>query len=208
MPDEMTSPGAARLDAPPQLAQAAGHFDAAYATDEDPWSVRTSWYERRKRDLLLASLPSERYRNVWEPACSIGLITVELAKRCDRLESSDVSSIAVEAAQQGTSGLSNVRVRVARLPDDPAPYEPGECDLVVLSEVLYYLDEPNRIAAVDLAASLLAPNGHLVVVHFREHPFDAHCSGEQGNREVVDRIGAPLVHHLDEGFVLDVVGVD
>lgn len=194
-----------RVSKAPGIDQSGGHFDAAYAESADPWSVRTSWYERRKRELLLASLPAERYGTVWEPGCSIGLIAVELAARAGRVEASDVSPRAVALAQEATDGLDHVRVVVARLPDDPAPYGPGECDLVMLSEVLYYLDAPHRVATIELARQLLAPGGDLVVVHFREHPFDAHCSGEQGNREVVEAFGEHVVHHLDDGFVLDVV---
>lgn len=188
----------------PGLESAADHFDQTYAAAADPWSVRTSWYERRKRAVLLSALPRERYLTVWEPGCSLGLVTAELARRSGRVEASDVSPRAVEAARRSTRALGNVRVGIARLPDDPPPYEPGECDLVVLSEVLYYLDATNRAAARALARRVLLPGGHLVVVHWRANPADAHCSGDEANVEVVELIGAPLVHHLDEHFVLDV----
>lgn len=193
------------LSTAPGLESAAQHFEQTYTAAEDPWSVRTSWYERRKRAVLLSALPRERYGNVWEPGCSIGLVTAELARRSGRVEASDVSPRAVQAARESTRTLKNVRVSLARLPDDPVPYGPGECELVVLSEVLYYLDAANRAAATDLARRVLAPGGHLVVVHWRAHPSDAHCSGEHANAELVQRIGSPLAHHLDEHFVLDVV---
>lgn len=37
------------------------HFEQMYQADPDPWQVASRWYERRKRDLLLAALPRERY---------------------------------------------------------------------------------------------------------------------------------------------------
>ena len=43
-------------------------FDAMYDADPDPWEVETSWYERRKLAVHLASLPRERYATAWEPA--------------------------------------------------------------------------------------------------------------------------------------------
>lgn len=195
------------LSTAPDLGGVGTHFDDTYAATPDPWSVRTSWYERRKRAALLSALPRERYGNVWEPGCSIGLVTAELARRSGRVEASDVSPRAVQAAQESTRTLKNVRVSLARLPDDPVPYGPGECELVVLSEVLYYLDAANRTAAIDLARRVLPPGGHLVVVHWRAHPSDAHCSGDHANAEVVQRIGSPLVHHVEEYFVLDVFEV-
>ena len=36
-------------------------MEQLHAREEDPWDVRTSWYERRKRALTLAALPHERY---------------------------------------------------------------------------------------------------------------------------------------------------
>lgn len=187
----------------PDREQAATHFDMAYAAVEDPWSARTSRYERRKRDVLLSGLPRERYANGWEPGCSLGVLTVELARRCEHLEASDVSARAVAAARRATQALDSVAVTCARLPDDPPPYGPGECDLVVLSEVLYYLAAADRRAVLALARRLLAPGGHLVVMHWRGHPYDAHCSGEQANEEATT-VGRHLVHHVDERFVLDV----
>jgi hypothetical protein len=35
----------------------AQYFADLYADSDDPWAFRTRWYERRKRDLALASLP-------------------------------------------------------------------------------------------------------------------------------------------------------
>jgi len=32
-------------------------FESMYRADSDPWQVQTSWYERRKLAVLLASLP-------------------------------------------------------------------------------------------------------------------------------------------------------
>lgn len=190
----------------PDREQAATHFDAAYAASTDPWSAATSWYEQRKRAVLMSALPRSRYRSGWEPACSVGLLTAELAARCDRIEASDVSDRAVAAARAATQELPNVRVDRARLPDDPPPYGADECDLVVLSEVLYYLAAADRCAVLELARRLLAPDGHLVVAHWRGHPYDAHCSGEQANAEVV-AAGRSLVQHCDERFVLDIVEV-
>ena len=41
------------------------YFDAIYAHD-DPFGYRERWYEARKRALLLASLPAQRFGRVWE----------------------------------------------------------------------------------------------------------------------------------------------
>lgn len=183
------------------------HFEALYEGNADPWQVRTSWYERRKRTVLLASLPRERYRCAWEPGCSLGHVTAELAQRCDRLLSSDISPRAIAAARQLVGG-DHVTIEVAQTPSQPPDLPPGSCDLVVLSELLYYLPDTARAATVELAIRLLEPGGHLVVAHWRDHPDDAHCSGEKANAEAVAAVGPTLVHHLDEHFILDVAVLD
>ena len=203
---EHFSDGHELLVTPAPAADDAGwHFDALYEGNPDPWAAGTSWYEARKRAVLLAALPLERYQLVWEPGCSLGVLTAALAVRADRVVASDVSPRAVAAAARRSAGFGHVEVSVARLPDDPPPIRPGTADLVVLSEVLYYLEAPARVRALDLAAELVSPQGHLVVVHWRGHPVDAHCSGEDANHEVLTRFGDPLAHHLDERFVLDVL---
>lgn len=188
----------------PDDAEVGVHFDALYAGSDDPWQVGSSWYERRKRSILLASLPRERYRCGWEPGCSLGHLSAELVRRCDRLVASDVSPRAIAAARDLVIA-ENVSFEVAQAPAQPPDLGRGSCDLVVLSEFLYYLPDRARAATIELAAGLLEPGGHLVVAHWRGQPADAHCSGEQANALAAARLGPTLVHHLDEHFILSVV---
>ncbi len=57
------------------------YFGAIYR-DDDPFGYRERWYEARKRDLLLASLPRARFAHAWELGCSNGELTAALAPRC------------------------------------------------------------------------------------------------------------------------------
>ena len=41
----------------------------------------------------------ERYASAFEPGCSIGVLTAQLAPRCDRLLACDVAAAAVESAR-------------------------------------------------------------------------------------------------------------
>jgi hypothetical protein len=60
----------------------ADYFAHLYADSDDPWRISTGWYEQRKRALLMASLPRERFAVGFEPGCSNGELTVLLASRC------------------------------------------------------------------------------------------------------------------------------
>ena len=59
------------------------HFDAFYDRHEDPWGFESRWYEQRKRDVLMASLPHRRLGRVLEIGCATGLLTAELTLRAD-----------------------------------------------------------------------------------------------------------------------------
>ena len=182
-------------------------FEAKYQQNSDPWDYRGSWYEQRKYAVTLACLPRPRYRLVWEPACSIGVLTGLLAQRADRVLASDASATAVAAARAahhpGETG--EIDWSVQTLPA-PAPCGPGQADLVMLSEILYYLPEDDRAAVLETARQALAPGGDLMVVHWRPLPDDAYLSGDDANAWVRDRPGWSVrARHDDEEFVLDVL---
>ncbi len=114
-------------------------FEKRYQNDIDPWNYRDSWYEQRKYTVTLASLPRPRYRRIWEPACSIGVLTRMLATRADEVIASDLSPTAIAQARSGDVP-AQVTWDVHQLPEGPVP---TGADLVVLSEVLYYLTLPD-----------------------------------------------------------------
>jgi len=59
-------------------------FERKYLLDEDPWHFATSAYERQRYDELISALKGPRYKQAFEPGCSIGVFTERLANICDR----------------------------------------------------------------------------------------------------------------------------
>lgn len=96
-------PGAAALEVVPVDGQESP-FEELHDSVEDPWAVRTSDYERRKRELTLTVLPHERYAVALEVGCSIGVLAADLTARCDHVVGVDESPQAVEAAQEEIGG--------------------------------------------------------------------------------------------------------
>lgn len=177
-------------------------FEKRYQSDADPWGYRDSWYERRKYQMTLACLPHERYRLGWEPACSIGVLSRMLATRVEKLVASDLSPTALAEARSGEAP-GNVEWSVRSLPDED---HPTGCDLVVLSEILYYLDPGERERVMTQTWDALGSGGDLVVVHWRSSSHDTFLSGEQTHTWVRAQPGwRHLISHLDEEFVLDVL---
>lgn len=190
-------------------------FERLYAGDPDPWRVASSWYERRKTDVLLACLRRERYRLAWDLGCGTGELTARLAQRCDRVLATDSSERACEITLARCAGRHNVSVERSAAPDLPlalrdtgaAGTSPGgRADLVVISEVLYYLRAPQRRDALETVLPACTPEADLVAVHWTARPEDARVSGLKAHRELDERLlGAGwgrLIAHRDLEFTL------
>jgi LmbE family N-acetylglucosaminyl deacetylase len=174
-------------------------FAALYADGGDPWRTG-SWYERRKRAVVLACLPQERYGRAFEPGCGTGELTAALAGRCDAVLASDPVPDAVQRAAIRTAGLAGVHVDRALLPA-AVPDEP--IDLAIFSEVLYYLDDRAVGATLDRTLAVLRPGGDLVGVHWRGWPPEAPRDATATHRMLLDRSELfPVVEHTDADFVL------
>ncbi len=179
------------------------YFERLYAESPDPWDFGARWYERRKRELTLASLPRARYRRGFEPGCSIGLLTEALAARCDELLATDVAEAAVSAARSRLSGRAGVRIERRRMPEE---WPDGEFDLVMISEVAYYCTEAGAAALGEAAARAMAPDGALVLCHWLHPVADYPLSGARAQRLVRDASGLTrLVRHEEDDFLLEVL---
>ncbi|MDY0893274.1 PIG-L family deacetylase [Frigoribacterium sp. CFBP9030] len=204
-PHEPVLPETAQPEpAQPEPAQPQGtRFDATHARQADPWGVTTRWYERRKRAITLASLPDERLGSVLEIGCSIGVVTAELAERASSVLALDVSEVAVGHARARLADRPHVRVEQADvtrgLPDS------GPFDLVLISEVGYYLDPDQFERLLDDVERVLAPAGTVVACHWRHGADDFRQSGDDVHAALLRRPGLlPVAHHDEDDFVLDV----
>lgn len=182
-------------------------FEALYGAESDPWQVRSSFYEQRKLDVVLASLGRPSYRAAWDPACGVGELALRLAGRCTAVLATDLATSAVGITAQRCEHESGVTTAQLALP--AAPDTPARLDLVVLSEFMYYLDADARHAALTLIDAIAADDAEIVSVHWRHHPHDGWLSGVDVEIEIVqflrDRGWSPTVHHDDNDFVLDVL---
>jgi trans-aconitate methyltransferase len=139
-------------------------FENIYATSTDPYEYTSSDYERQKYSATLAALSRDRYTTAFEIGCSIGVLTRLLGERCDSLLSVDVAEHALQQATHRCAAERNVRFAQMRVPDS----WPNESfDLIVISEVCYYLtvSELNQVA--HRLRSSLRPSGEIILVHNR-----------------------------------------
>ena len=141
------------------------YFKALYASDPDPWRFATSDYEREKYAHTLDALPAPRFASALEVGCSIGVLTRALADRCDCLLSLDVAEVALAQARTRCADAPHVRFDLAQVPRD-WPVEAGPFDLILLSEVLYYLSLADIDAVAAACHASLAPGASVLLVHW------------------------------------------
>ncbi|CAN5120524.1 SAM-dependent methyltransferase [soil metagenome] len=179
------------------------YFESLYGNSDDPYQVRTRWYERRKRAVLMAALPQARYRRAYEPGCGIGELTIELARRCDQVLASDANERALDIARVRLLSFGNVTLQSQRLPGD-WPSSTERFDLIVLSEVGYFLTPSSWRDVVDQCQRSLAPAGTLVACDWLAD-FDARTAPTRELHEALASIGLRrLVCHEEDDFVLKV----
>jgi SAM-dependent methyltransferase len=176
-------------------------FERLYHENPDPWGYRTSSYERQKYAATLAALPKPSYGLCLEIGCSIGVFTGLLAKRCAHVVAVDFSLGALELARQHLRGHGNVDLLRATFPEETPP---GSWDLIVCSEVLYYLQEPALAEAIRWLETQLSYGASVLAVSWRGVGREEPLLGD----EVHDRLARELAgwHALDarqDGYRLD-----
>lgn len=181
------------------------YFDRMYAGTEDPWELSTRWYEQRKYAITLALLPQRRYRHAFEPGCSIGTLTELLAARCDEVTAVDVADVAVRTADRRLrdAGLrGHVTLASASLDDE---WPPGPFDLLVLSEVAYYLEADTLAAVLRRECRGLPTGATVVAAHWRHAVPDYPLTGDEAHAIIADTPGlTALGCYRDADVVIEV----
>lgn len=144
-------------------------FDAMFGMAEDPWDYADMPYEQRKQAKLAAAIPSGAVVIV-EMGCADGHNVAELARLHpgSKVIGIDVSERAVATATRRTHDLTNAVVlrADARSVGQVLQEFRGQVDVLVLSEVLYYLGtSPQVQQALAATRVLLSRDATVVLVH-------------------------------------------
>jgi cyclopropane fatty-acyl-phospholipid synthase-like methyltransferase len=154
----------------------ADYFKEVYDANDDPWNFETSEYEAAKYAATLKALPREKYQNALEVGCSVGVLTALLAQKTEKLLATDVSQKALNAAKMKCRELPDVTFKCmsfpAELPDE-------QYDLIMISEVAYYLSVDDWEFAVNGLYNRLLRHGDIVLVHWLPEVLDYPQTGDQ-----------------------------
>ena len=176
--------------------------DEFYSQSTDPWGFRTRWYEQRKREIVVASLPRRRFGSCWELGCSVGELTAALAARCDRVFATDGNLVAVEQARARVRDFPHVQVEQQIHPDD---WPNEQFDLIIFSELGYNFEADSLRALVARFATTLLANGTVVACHWRYAIPNCPLTGDEVHQIVARTLSLPrLVQHVEEDFLLEI----
>jgi trans-aconitate methyltransferase len=172
------------------------HFDALYAANPDPWNFAASPYERAKYTLTLDAIPKSRSRSALEVGCSIGVLTRLLASRCDSLLAVDAAQAPLVEARRRCADLPGVRFEQMFVPEQ---WPGGVFDLILLSEVVYYLSREDVGRLAMSVTHSLAPEGSVILVHWTDST-DYPLSGDEAVALFIERMGSLCVVRREDRY--------
>ncbi|MDO6587664.1 class I SAM-dependent methyltransferase [Salipiger sp. 1_MG-2023] len=138
------------------------HLETLYANGDDPWGFRTSAYEQAKFRATRAALGRPAYSSTLELGCGNGELARHIAPICGQYTGVDAVETALQAARRAVPGGHFVQLFL------PAPLPGGPHDLIILSEILYFLD-PDGIRALAAQIDGRWPGAELLCVIWLGH---------------------------------------
>ena len=159
------------------------HFQRIYDANKDPWDYQNSGYEKAKREATIAALDGRRFRSGLEVGCSIGALTHRLAECCDQLLGVDFIDDALVAARARCKDQPWVSFQKVRV---PLEWPEGRFDLIVLSEMLYFLSPEDSQTLSALCKRSLTTDGVILLVNWLDQSPNDPCSGDAAAARFID----------------------
>ena len=180
-------------------------FEARYRADPDPWRTLTDPYESHKRERTLAACGPGPFAAACDLGAGTGVLAAALAPRCERLLALDGAPTAIAEAQHRLAPFPHVEACVATLPDG---LPTGPLDLVVASEILYYLEDGAFTVVLRWLPGALADGGRAVAVHWTGSAPDLRRGADDVGAALAATPGLRVIEDgsgSTEGFRVDVV---
>ncbi|MBI3300280.1 MAG: methyltransferase domain-containing protein [Elusimicrobia bacterium] len=139
-------------------------MDRVFGRGKDPYRYAASPYETARLDAMEKAVAGRRYKNALEVGAAEGHFTRRMAAFSVAVTALELSPVALARAREATTGLGvSFHLGDVRVWDGAgAPF-----DLVVLGEVLYYLDKPLVQEEFEEALERMAAwaGGRLLLAH-------------------------------------------
>jgi cyclopropane fatty-acyl-phospholipid synthase-like methyltransferase len=173
----------------------ASHFARLYQSSPDPWGFRTDAYEQVKYRHTVDVLNDRRFVSAVEVGCSIGVLTRMLAPQCDRLLALDLVDQPLATAARYCADQPWVEFQRMQVPD---AWPERQFDLIVLSEVLYFLAPSDIDRCIRRVVDSLLPGATVLLVNWLGRTDDP-CSGDQAaDRFIAGSAGILAITHQEQ----------
>jgi SAM-dependent methyltransferase len=170
------------------------HFARLYQSKPDPWGFCTDPYEQAKYRHTIEILHGSRFVSALEVGCSIGVLTNMLAPQCDALLALDIVDQPLETAVRRCADQPWVKFQRMQV---PAEWPDRRFDLILLSEVLYFLTPPDIDRCARQVKASLLPNAKILLINWLGQSDDP-CSGDQAaERFITATAGTLAMQHQD-----------
>ena len=174
-------------------AVAATHFDTMFTASSDPWGYDTEPYERNRFFRTIHALSGRRYRAALELGCANGALSEQLAPLCDKLLATDASETALAVARDRIGSAANIELRRCSMPDQmPA----GDFDLIVASDMLYYLGLEGVASLMDKLDRAATSDGRILLASFLGQT-DTRLTGEMASETAIAHLTGWTVRHAE-----------
>ncbi|MGL6044481.1 MAG: methyltransferase domain-containing protein, partial [Sandaracinobacteroides sp.] len=121
----------------------------------------------------------------------------------------DVAAAALDAARARNIDQPNVRFEEGSFPGSmPSQMPAGGFDLILLSELLYYLCPETLVEAARLAAAVARPGADILLVHWLGPTPDYPLSGNEAAGQFIAALGSDvelLLHRSMPDYRIDLL---
>lgn len=179
------------------------YFDKLYADSTDPWNFSASPYEQEKYLHTIKALGGRNYENGLELGCSIGILTEMLGKQCKKMLGVDISEAPIKQAAERLRNQPHLYFSALRIPDQ---YPDDQYDLIVVSEVGYYLSREELSLTRELIFDSLVLGGSLCLVHWRPQIEGCLFTGDDVNHFLIGGGSCELTYEsVNDKYRIDVL---
>jgi 2-polyprenyl-3-methyl-5-hydroxy-6-metoxy-1,4-benzoquinol methylase len=155
-----------------------------YQRNRDPWKFASSEYELKRYQNIYTLLRHKRYQSIFEPGCSIGVLTKKLAFLGNEIRGVDISPTAISIAQHRCAHLKNVFFECQALENCTIN---NKTDLIVLSEIGYYFHATEWMNIIERLVANSSPKLMILASHWLGVSQD-HCMAGDEVHHIINSI--------------------
>lgn len=153
---------------------------------KDPYLTTIDEKEIIKLEKSFDLVKDSRYKNILDIGCGEGYLVEKLIPLADRIVALDISKLALQRAEKRIRKDAHIDF----IQKDILKYKPGEnFDLIICSEILYYLQLEDVKTIAGKLIEWISPNGKLLLVN-------VYSKTERENGVSLKSFGAKTIHQI------------